>query len=400
MPDQACFSSARALAADPAASDDKCLEMRGLVLTAGAPHALVVSDSAYLGAPLPAALVRSVALYASPTAAGLGDQAAQPAMSALPQLRGSKATSPDSGAAAGSGPAPALKPSLAATGRASPAQPQLRGASRVPAAGLHMGSSSVAHAAAAPGLAQEGAGVRSGADAPASASAPSAGSAALAGSGHGAHAGASSAVSEAPNPGQGGTGPVPAPQAGPQHVGRHGNEVSGGVAGDPTNSLGSVRGLTVQAAGLPAVSHAERNALPAASGPAPAPAGGVLTAEAPWGALAAAPDQARARPEAPPAAGARPALQVGAYAAEGAKSSLGAPNPTEASHPGGTGPSRAAAAVRAGAAAGPTGAPAGNGRRPGVEEQPGAPAPEAGAADGPAAELNVGSYPGMEQGAP
>lgn len=37
--------------------------MRGEVFEAGARHALVVSDSAYLGAPLPAALVRSVALY-------------------------------------------------------------------------------------------------------------------------------------------------------------------------------------------------------------------------------------------------------------------------------------------------------------------------------------------------
>ena len=375
MPDQVCVSPARALAADPAASDDNCLEMRGLLLTAGVPHALVVSDSAYMGAPLPAALVRSVALYAPPTAAaglGLGDQAAQPAMSALPQLRQS------AGHAPGSEPAPALEPSQAATSGPAPAHPQLRGASRAPAAGPHMRSSSAAHVAAPSDLAQQGAGVGPGDGAPASASAPSAGSNALAGSGSGAHAGASSAVAEAPNSGQGGTGPVQAPQATPQHVGRHGSEVSGGFAGAPTSSLGSVRGLTVQAAGLPADRSAEHDAVSAASGPAPAPARNMRTAGPPGGALAAAPDQALTRSEAPPTASARPALHVGAYAAEGAKSSMGARNPAEALHPGGTGLSRAAAAVRAGAAAGPTITPAS-----GVKA---------------AGELNVGNYLGKEQG--
>ena len=354
--------------------------MRGLLLTAGAPHALVVSDSAYLGAPLPAALVRSVALYAPPTAEGLGfgNQAAQPAITALPQLRQSAGYGLDSGLA------PALEPSQAATSRPAPAHPQLGGASRMPAVGPHTGSGSAAHVAAAPSLARQGAGVGPAVVAPASASAPSAGSAALAGSGSGAHAGASSTQPEAPNPGQGDAGPALAPQAGPQHVGHHGNEVSGGIAGGPSNSLGSVRGLTVQAAGLPADGRPERDVLSAASGPAPAPAGGVRTARAPGGALAAAPDQAHDRPEATPSASARPELQVGAYAAEGANSSAGAQKPTEALHPGGTGPSRAAAAVRAGAAAGPSVTPAS-----GAE-----------AADGPAGELNVGSYPGMEQGAP
>ena len=358
-----------------------------MLLTAGVPHALVVSDSAYMGAPLPAALVRSMALYTPPTAAGLGlgDQAAQPATAALPHLRGGAANGPASGAAASSGPAPALEPSQAATSRPAQAQPQLRGARRAPAAGPPTGSGSAAHVAAAPDLAQQGAGVGPGVGAPASASAPTAGSAALAGSGLGAHAGAASAVSDAPNPGQGDTGPVLAPQAAPQRVGRHGSEVSGGFAGGPANSLGSVKGLTIQAAGLPADSRAERDALSAAPGPAPAPAGGgVLTAEPPGGALAAAPDQARERPEAPPTASAAPALQVGAYAAEGARPTLGAKPPTETLHPGGTRPSRAAAAVRAGAAAGPTVTPA----------------TAAEAADGPAGELNVGSYPGMERGAP
>ena len=378
MPDHVESQSARALAADPAASDDNCLEMRGLLLTAGVPHALVVSDSAYLGAPLPAALVRSVALYAPSTATGLGDQGAQPAMSALPQLRQSTGYAPDSGLA------PALEASQAATSRPGPAQPQLRGASRVPAVGPRTGSGSAARVAAAPDLAQQGAGVGPAVDAPASASAPSAGSDALAGSVSGAHAAAASAVSEAPNPGQGDAGPALAPRAGPQHVGRHGNEVSGGVAGGPSNSLGSVRGLTVQAAGLPADGRAERDALSAAPGPAPAPAGGMHTARDPGGALAAALDQAHDRPEATPSASARPELQVGAYAAEGANSSAGAQKPTEALHPGGTGPSRAAAAVRAGAAAGPSVTPAS-----GAE-----------AAAGPAGELNIGSYPGMERGAP
>lgn len=360
--------------------------MRGLLLTAGAPHALVVSDSAYLGAPLPAALVRSVALYAPPTAAGLGlgDQAVQPATAALPQLRGGMGRGRYSGAVASSGPAPEPEPSQAASSRASPAQPQLRGASRMPAAGPHAGSGSAAHVAAAPNLAQQSMDVGSAVDAPASASAPSAGSAALAGSDSGAHAGAAGAQPGAPNPGQAGTGLALAPQAGPQHVGRHGSEVSGGFTGGPTSSLGSVRGLTVQAAGLPADSRAERDALSAAPEPAPAPAGGVLAAEPPGGALAAAPDQARARPEAPPAASAASALQVGAYAAEPAARSSGRQHPTEPLDPGGTGPSRAAAAVRAGAAAGST-ATFGT---------------AADMAGGPAGELNVGSYPGMERGAP
>ena len=403
MPDQLCRAHARALAADPAASDDNCLVMRGLLLTGGAPHALVVSDSAYLGAVLPAALVRSVALYAPPqasAAAGLrsGDQAAQPATAALPQLRGSAGHGLDGGAAASGGPAPALGTNQAATGRPTPAQPQLRGAGRVPAAGPHLGRAPApAQMAAAPSVAQQGAG--SDVDAPASASAPSAGSFDQAGPDSGAHAGAASAAPEAPSPTYGGAGLALAPQAGPGHVstrrdGSH--EDSGSFAAGPTSSHGSVKGLTVQAAALPAGDDGQRDAQDAAAGPAPAPVAGVPSAGYPGsGALAAAPGQAHARPEALSTFSARPGL--GAYVAEDAARSAGHQNPRGSLNPGG---SRAAAAVRSGVAAGPTSGFAGTGRYPGAGEGLGAPAPGAGVEDGPAAGLNVGSYPGLEQGAP
>ena len=410
MPDRLCLPCARALAAAPAASDDNCLEMRGLLLTGGVPHALVVSDSAYLGAPLPAALVRSVALYAPPQASaaadsGFRDQATHPA--AIPQLRAGAGHGPDSGAAASSGPAPALEAGQAAASTPAPAleagqaavaaQPQLRGASRAQAAGLKVTSGPAAQVAAAPGLAQQGAGVGSGAGAPALARAPSAGSFAPAGFGSGAHAGGPSAVAEALHPGQGGQRSELAPQPGPEQVGVHvdnGVGVSGGVARAPTSSPGSLGKLSVQTAALPAGSDFEGDASFAASGPAPAPAMGMQSAGQPERGLAAAPEQAPALPEAPPAADARPALHVGAYAAEYAASSAGAQNLTEPLNPGGMAPSRAAAGVRAGTAAGPTSVAAENGKIAGAGDQSGASASGAGAADGQAAALDVGSYPG------
>ncbi|KAK9836963.1 hypothetical protein WJX81_003021 [Elliptochloris bilobata] len=61
-----------ALAADPAASDENCLEIRGEVFAGGAPHALIVSDSAYLGAPLPAALAPALNVGGYPGAGQAG----------------------------------------------------------------------------------------------------------------------------------------------------------------------------------------------------------------------------------------------------------------------------------------------------------------------------------------
>jgi len=75
-----CVLPRRALAGDPIASDASCLEVRGWAFAAGARHALVISDSLFLGAPLPAALVRSIAMYTPHTAAPGPDPAIIPTL--------------------------------------------------------------------------------------------------------------------------------------------------------------------------------------------------------------------------------------------------------------------------------------------------------------------------------
>ena len=91
--------------------------MRGEVFEAGARHALVVSDSAYLGAPLPAALVRSVAIYfpqqraaALPTADPATNPGSQTGQSATAPLstQQSAAAEPGNGWPAGQAMAPVM----------------------------------------------------------------------------------------------------------------------------------------------------------------------------------------------------------------------------------------------------------------------------------------------------
>ena len=152
-----CVLPRRALAGDPIASDASCLEVRGWAFAAGARHALVISDSLFLGAPLPAALVRSIAMYTPHTAAPGPDPAIIATLqpdAAPPRAR------PAAGPAAGGAPAGALSgsgaPARAAVARAPAAGVAARGPARSRGAPPASAPGSPGRAAAGPSGAKAG----------------------------------------------------------------------------------------------------------------------------------------------------------------------------------------------------------------------------------------------------